>query len=76
MVIEGDIMLYGQGSKKQKLLASMANSASEAQASTLDFETWLKMVIQGHKAIKLHFKTVEPMELTLQILREYKDQVG
>lgn len=73
MMIEGDILLRGQNTDNQHLEAIMAHPPDVA--SDLTFNEWLKFALKTGRGLKLDFKSIEAVELSLQKLREAKDKL-
>ena len=72
-MLEGDVVLRGQGTSDQQLEPIMANLPSVT--GDLTFDKWIKMVHGSHKAIKLDFQSIEAIEITLQILNSQEEKV-
>lgn len=73
-MVEADVMIRGQGTDKQELIPVMAQFPKTD--SELTFEDWLAHVIKaGDKGIKLHFQAVDALEVTLQKLKDRKEEV-
>ena len=72
-MIEGDIILQGQGTPLQKLIPVMAQPPhSESDLQLVD---WLDRVKYLSKGIKLDFSTIDALEISLQRLQELNIQV-
>lgn len=73
-MVEGDVMLRGQGTKLQELTPVMAQFPDTD--GELTFDKWLDEVIKANtKGIKLHFQAMDAIELTLQKLKARKDEL-
>ena len=64
MMLEGEVILKGQGTDQQELLPVMLDSGDKV----LTFDEWLSLALPSNKGIKLDFRTIEPVELCLQKL--------
>ena len=74
MMIEGDVMLQGQGTDKQTLTPIMARLPDTTSDITL--EEWLGMVTSTFKkGFKLDFQSTDAVEISLQKLKALKDNV-
>ena len=73
MVIEGDIELRGQNTDHQQLVAVMA--APPGADADLTFDEWFEMVRTTNAGLKLDFKTIEAVEISLQRLRDIQPPV-
>lgn len=72
-MIEGDVILQGQGTPLQKLIPVMAQPPrSESDLQLVD---WLDRVKYLNKGIKLDFSTIDALEISLQRLQELNIQV-
>ena len=74
MMIEGDILLRGQNTDDQHLEAIMAHPPDVA--SDLTFNEWLDFALKTGRGLKLDFKSIEAVELSLERLRDAKDKVA
>jgi hypothetical protein len=73
-MVEADIMLRGQGTKTQELTPVMAQFPDTDGEVT--FDIWLDAVIKANtKGIKLDFQAMDAVELTLQKLKNRKEEV-
>ena len=73
-MIEADVMLRGQGTKAQELTPVMAQFPDTDGEVT--FDSWLDEVIKANtKGIKLDFQAMDAVELTLQKLKNRKEEV-
>jgi len=73
MMIEGDVLLRGQGTDDQQLIPIMAHPPQTDSDITL-YE-WLQLATNAHKGIKLDFKSIESVDLALQIVEQSKAKV-
>ena len=71
-MIGGDIILKGHGTKYQSLEPVMARPPHTD--SDITFKEWLE-VIGGNKGFKIHLHSMESVEISLQILKEFHEQV-
>lgn len=73
-MVEADVMLRGQGTDKQELtpvLAQFPDTDSE-----LTFDDFLTHVIKASdKGIKIHFQAIDALEVTLQKMKDKKDDI-
>ena len=74
MMIEGDVLLRGQGTNHQQMLPVMSHPARPD--GTLTFAEWLHIVIGTGKGIKVDFKSIESVELCLQELNDVDPPVS
>ncbi len=72
-VIEGDVVLRGQGTSLQMLEPIMASLPKVSGDLTLS--EWITLVKDAHKAVKLDFQTIEAIEISLQILNKLESKV-
>lgn len=73
-MLEADVTLRGQGTDKQELVPVMAQLTNKD--SELTFQEWLNHVIKASsKGFKLHFQTIDALEVTLQKMTDKKDEV-
>ncbi|XP_060593749.1 protein FAM151A-like [Ruditapes philippinarum] len=73
-MVEADIMLRGQGTKTQELTPVMAQFPDTDGEVT--FDIWLDAVIKANtKGIKLDFQAMDAVELTLQKLKNRKEEL-
>ena len=72
-MLEADVVLKGQGTQQQQLVAVMAHPP--AVDSDLTIEEWLQLSAPSGKGIKLDFKSIEAVEISLQKLQSLKTQV-
>ena len=73
-MIEADIILRGQGTQQQTLIPIMAHPPETD--SDLSFADFLEMALQSNKGIKLDFKKMEAVEITMQKLKEIEKDVS
>lgn len=74
-MIEGDVMLQGQGTEKQSLVPIMGKFPDTT--SDIPLEEWLDMIIQTNKkGIKLDFQSTDALEISLQKLKAIKDKAS
>ena len=73
MMIEADVILRGQNTADQQLTPIMARPPDTTSDVTL--VEWLSLVKGRGKGLKLDFKSIEAVELSLQILNEMKEEV-
>ena len=73
MMIEGDILFKGYNTDTQQLVPVMAHPPQIDSDITL--MEWLDMAAGTGKGIKLDFKSIECVELSLQILHEKQSKV-
>ncbi|KAL8601004.1 hypothetical protein ACOMHN_030661 [Nucella lapillus] len=71
-MIEGDVILQGQGTPHQKLIPVMGRP--EDGESGLPLVEWLAEVRGRGKGVKLDFSTIDAVEIALQRLREFNSQ--
>lgn len=71
MMLEGEVILRGQGTNEQTLLPVMTGEEGEG----VTFAEWLELAVTSGKGMKLNFKTIDPVELCLQMLQEKKNLV-
>ena len=74
MMIEADVILRGQNTADQQLTPIMARPPDSTSDVTL--VEWLELVKGRGKAVKLDFKSIEAVEISLQRLNEVKHEVG
>ncbi|XP_076463017.1 menorin-like [Babylonia areolata] len=68
-MIEGDVILQGQGTTHQKLIPVMAQPPqSESDLLLVD---WLDRIKLLNKGIKLDFSVIDSLEISLQRLQEF-----
>ncbi|KAH3831794.1 uncharacterized protein LOC127878018 [Dreissena polymorpha] len=73
-MIESDLMIRGQGTSNQELVAVMAQLPQTDGALT--FTSWLEQVIKASaKGFKLDFQAFDAVEITLQELQDKKSQI-
>ncbi|XP_053394739.1 uncharacterized protein LOC128555680 isoform X2 [Mercenaria mercenaria] len=73
-MLEADVMLRGQGTKAQELVPVMAKFPETD--GDLTFDKWLDEVIKANtKGIKLDFQAMDAVELTLQKLKNRKEEL-
>ena len=71
--IEADVVLKNEGTDKQELLPIMAHPPNFQ--SDLTLRSFLHETILSRSAIKLDFKSMSSVELSLQMLHQLKGQV-
>ncbi|XP_059166947.1 uncharacterized protein LOC131949177 [Physella acuta] len=71
-MISGDVILKDHGTKSQKLVPIMAKPSSPTSDITL--KEWLQEVRSGTKGIRLHFHSMESVEISIQILSDFHKQ--
>ena len=74
MMLEGDLVLRGQGSDKQQLIPIMAHPPDTD--SDLTFQMMLDIVHNRDKGLKLDFKTIDAVDISLEKLRVFSPKVG
>ena len=75
MMIEGDVMLQGQGTDKQTLTPIMAKLPDTTSDITL--EEWLALISASfRKGFKLDFQSIDAVEISLQKLKAIKNNVS
>lgn len=67
-------MLRGQGTNQQEMLPVMARFPETD--GDLTFQNWIEIAKDGHKAIKLDFQSIDAVDLSLQVLENYKSNVS
>lgn len=73
-MIEGDVILQGQGTESQKMIPVMAEPPQTE--SDLLLVDWLdKIKYKTNKGIKLDFSSMDAVEISLQRLKEAHFQV-
>ncbi len=72
-MIEGDIQLRGQNTGGQSMVPIMAHPPAADSDLTLD--DWLQGISPSGKGIKLDFKSIESVEISLQKLVAQKKEV-
>jgi len=73
MMIEADVLLRGQNTPDQQMIPVMARPPDIT--SDLTLVEWLALVKGRGKGLKLDFKSIEAVEISLQRLSEIKQQV-
>ncbi|XP_047444356.1 protein FAM151A isoform X2 [Mugil cephalus] len=68
MILEADITLHGYGTADQKPIPIMAHFPDIFSDNTLD--QWLDAVLASTKGMKLDFKSLESVGLSLDLLRQ------
>ncbi|GFS21907.1 family with sequence similarity 151 member B [Elysia marginata] len=71
-MVGGDIILRGHGTKFQTLEPVMARPPQTD--SDITFKEWLEVAATGSKGIKIHLHSMESVEISLQILKEFNEQ--
>ena len=74
MMIEADVLLRGQNTADQQMTPIMARPPDTASDVTL--AEWLALVKGRGKGLKLDFKSIEAVELSLQTIVEIKEEVS
>ena len=72
-MIEADVILKGQGTPKQALIPIISDLPAVDGDFTL--KMWLQRVKKFTKGIKLDFRTIDAVEMSLQLLKGMKDEV-
>ena len=72
--IEADVVLKNEGTDAQEMLPIMSHPP--VYTSDLTLRSFLHETLLGDSLVKLDFKSLAPVELSLQMLNEFKDQVG
>lgn len=71
--IEADVILRNEGTKSQELIPVMAHPPTlDSDLTLIEF---LSSALKASSIIKLDFKSLNSVELSLQMLAERKDQV-
>jgi len=73
MMIEADVLLRGQNTASQQMIPVMARPPNVTSDITL--VEWLILVKGRGKGLKLDFKSIEAVEISLQRLNEIKQEV-
>ena len=73
-LVEGDIMLRGQGTNQQVMLPVMARYPDTD--GPLTFQNWLEIAKKSKKALKLDFQSIDAVDLSLQVLAGHGDSVS
>ena len=73
MMVEGDVLLKGQGTDLQQMLPVMSHPLHPD--NSLPFTDWLDIVVGSGKGLKIDFKSIESVELCLQSLNHVKPPV-
>lgn len=68
MILEADVTLEGHGTPNQKPIPIMAHPPDVYSDNTLD--QWLDAVLSSRKAMKLDFKSLGSVGLSLDLLRQ------
>ncbi|GFO19024.1 family with sequence similarity 151 member b [Plakobranchus ocellatus] len=71
-MVSGDVILRGHGTKSQTLEPVMATPSQLDSDITL--RDWLQATGFGNKGIKIHLHSMESVEISLQILKEFHEQ--
>ncbi|KAM9718404.1 protein FAM151A [Menidia menidia] len=74
MILEADVNLEGFGTQNQKPIPIMAHPPNIYSDNTLDH--WLDAVLDTRKAIKLDFKSLASVGLSLDMLRQKNSSRG
>lgn len=72
-MIEADVILKGQGTPRQALTPIISDFPTVDGDFTL--KMWLQRVKKFPKGIKLDFRTIDAVEMSLQLLKGMKDEV-
>jgi len=70
-MVSGDVLLQGQGTQGQKLVPVMALPPDTE--SDINLKDWLHETRYGTKGIKLHIHSMEAVEISLQILKDFNE---
>lgn len=73
MMIEADVLLRGQNTADQQMIPVMAYPPQIS--SDLTLVEWLALVKGRGKGLKLDFKSIEAVEISLQQINEIKHEV-
>jgi len=73
MMIEADVVLRGQNTADQQMMPIMAHPPDSV--SDVILVEWLSLVKGRGKGLKLDFKSIEAVELSLQRINEIKAEV-
>ena len=73
MMIEADVILHGQNTYGQQMVPIMARPPDST--SDVILVEWLSLVKGRGKGLKLDFKSIEAVEISLQRINEIKDEV-
>jgi len=73
MMIEADVLLRGQNTVDQQMIPVMARPPQIS--SDLTLVEWLVLVKGRGKGLKLDFKSIEAVEISLQQINEIKPEV-
>lgn len=68
MILEADVNLHGKGTAEEKPIPIMAHPPKIYSDNTLD--EWLDVVLASQKGIKLDFKSLDSVGLSLDVLSE------
>ncbi|XP_035490258.2 protein FAM151A [Scophthalmus maximus] len=74
MILEADVTLEGYGTPGEKPIPIMAHPPDKYSDNTLD--QWLDAVLASRKGIKLDFKSLASVGLSLDLLREKNSSGG
>ncbi|GAB1597491.1 protein FAM151A-like [Argonauta hians] len=72
-MIEADVVLKGQGTEKQSMTPIISDLPAINNGFTL--KMWLEQVKMFTKGIKLDFRTIDAVEMSLQLLKGMKDEL-
>lgn len=72
-MIEGDVMLQGQGTDAQSLVPVMG--VPNSVDGEMKFEDWLTRILPTGKGIKIDIQSTDAIEITLQTLKTHKEMV-
>ena len=73
-MIEGDVILQGQGTEHQKLVPVMGQLPHSG--SDLELVDWLDAIKYRNKGMKLDFTSIDALEIALQRLKEFNALVS
>ncbi|XP_069126281.1 uncharacterized protein [Argopecten irradians] len=73
-MIEGDVMLKGQGTDSQTLLPVMGEPLAK-NSGDMPFEDWLTTITPTGKGIKIDIQSTDAIEITLQTLKKHKAKI-
>ena len=72
-MLEADVLLNGQNTADQQLVAVMAQPP--AVTSDITLKEWLQLAASSTKGLKLDFKSTEAVGISLQHLQSVEKQV-
>lgn len=73
-MIHGDVVLRGHNTKSQTLVPIMAHPPSTDSDITL--KEWLQEIRYGSKGIKLYLHSMESVEVSFQILKDFHEEAS